>query len=111
MISLIHSSQVFSKDSVDGMNVVGFFLAGSGRIDKYTIARELGIIFWDDEITADLSSRKRKNKVVVLAVEGDVTSITFYLLQGGRNLEVEMMVWMTSWSALPRVNSRLRLVR
>ena len=78
------------KDSVDGMNLVGFFIAGrgkNGRIDKYTIARELGIASWDDEMRSIL---KKVNKDKYLAVEGDVTGYDeYYLLQGGRNLEVE----------------------
>ena len=78
------------KDSVDGMNLIGFFIAGrgkNGRIDKYTIARELGIASWDDEMRSIL---KKVNKDKYLAVEGDVTGYDeYYLLQGGRNLEVE----------------------
>ena len=78
------------KDSVDGMNLVGFFIAGrgkNGRIDKYTIARELGIASWDDEMRSIL---KKVNKDKYLAVEGNVTGYDeYYLLQGGRNLEVE----------------------
>ena len=78
------------KDSVDGMNLVGFFIAGrgkNGRIDKYTIARELGIASWDDKMRSIL---KKVNKDKYLAVEGDVTGYDeYYLLQGGRNLEVE----------------------
>ena len=78
------------KDSVDGMNLIGFFIAGrgkNGRIDKYTIARELGIASWDDEMRSIL---KKVNKDKYLAVEGNVTGYDeYYLLQGGRNLEVE----------------------
>ena len=78
------------KDSVDGMNLVGFFIAGrgrTGRIDKYTIARELGIASRSEEMKSIL---KKVNKDKYLAVEGDVTGYDeYYLLQGGRNLEVE----------------------
>ena len=78
------------KDSVEGMNLVGFFIAGrgkAGRIDKHTIARELGITIYDDEIKSIL---KKVNKDKYLAVEGDTTGYDeYYLLQGGRNLEVE----------------------
>jgi len=78
------------KDSVDGMNLVGFFIAGrgrTGRIDKYTIARELGIASRSEEMKSIL---KKVNKDKYLAVEGDFTGYDeYYLLQGGRNLEVE----------------------
>ena len=78
------------KDSVDGMNLIGFFIAGSGktgRIDKRTIAHELGISYYDDEMKDIL---KKVNKEKYLAVAGDTTGYDeYYLLQGGRNLEVE----------------------
>ena len=78
------------KDSVDGMNLIGFFIAGrgkAGRIDKYTIAHELGITTWDEEMKSIL---KKVNKDKYLAVVGGTTGYDeYYLLQGGRNLEVE----------------------
>ena len=52
-----------------------------------SIARELGINIYDDEIRSIL---KKVNKDKYLAVEGDTTGYDeYYLLQGGRNLEVE----------------------
>ena len=78
------------KDSVDGMNLVGFFIAGSGRsgrIDKRTISYVTGINVWDDKMSDML---KMVNKEKYLAVEGSVTGYDeYYLLAGGRNLEVE----------------------
>lgn len=78
------------KDSVDGMNLVGFFIAGSGRsgrIDKRTISYVTGINVWDDKMSDIL---KKVNKEKYLAVEGGVTGYDeYYLLVGGRNLEVE----------------------
>jgi len=78
------------KDSVDGMNLVGFFIAGSGRsgrIDKRTISYVTGVGVYEDEMKAML---KQVNKDKYLAVEGDTTGYDeYYLLQGGRNLEVE----------------------
>jgi len=78
------------KDSVDGMNLVGFFIAGTGRagrIDKRTISHVTGVGVYEDEMKAML---KQVNKDKYLAVEGDVTGYDeYYLLQGGRNLEVE----------------------
>jgi len=78
------------KDSVDGMNLVGFFIAGSGRsgrIDKRTIAYVTGVGIYDDEMSDML---KMVNKEKYLAVEGGVTGYDeYYLLAGGRNLEVE----------------------
>jgi len=78
------------KDSVDGMNLVGFFIAGtgrSGRIDKRTIAYATGVGIYDDEMSDLL---KKVNKEKYLAVEGDITGYDeYYLLAGGRNLEVE----------------------
>lgn len=78
------------KDSVDGMNLVGFFIAGSGRsgrIDKRTIAYVTGIGVYDDKMSDML---KMVNKEKYLAVEGNVTGYDeYYLLAGGRNLEVE----------------------
>jgi hypothetical protein len=78
------------KDSVDGMNLVGFFIAGSGRsgrIDKRTISYVTGINVWDDKMSDIL---KKVNKDKYFAVEGGVTGYDeYYLLAGGRNLEVE----------------------
>lgn len=78
------------KDSVDGMNLVGFFIAGngrSGRIDKRTISYVTGVSLWDDKMSSMI---KKANTDKYLAVEGDVTGYDeYYLLAGGRNLEVE----------------------
>ena len=47
----------------------------------------MGIASWDDEMRSIL---KKVNKDKYLAVEGNVTGYDeYYLLQGGRNLEVE----------------------
>jgi hypothetical protein len=78
------------KDSVDGMNLVGFFIAGSGRsgrIDKRTISYVTDVSVWDDKMSDIL---KKVNKEKYLAVEGGVTGYDeYYLLAGGLNLEVE----------------------
>ena len=78
------------KDRVDGMNVIGFFLAGqgrSGRIDKRTISWITNIPSYSDEMKSIL---KKVNKEKFYAVNGDVTGYDeYYLLPGGNNLEVE----------------------
>ena len=78
------------KDSVDGMNLVGFFIAGSGRSgrsDKRTISYVTDVSVWDDKMSDIL---KKVNKEKYLAVEGGVTGYDeYYLLAGGLNLEVE----------------------
>jgi hypothetical protein len=78
------------KDSVYGMNVIGFFIAGSGRsgrIDKRTISWITKIPSYDGEMKSIL---KKVNKEKFYAVEGDITGYDeYYLLPGGSNLDVE----------------------
>ena len=78
------------KNRVPGMNVIGFFIAGSGRsgrIDKRTITYATGISYYSDEMRDIL---KKVNKEKFLAVEGDRTGYDeYYLLPGGSNLDVE----------------------
>ena len=94
------------KGRVSGMNVVGFFLAGSGR--KGAVSRNTWYyLLMGGTITAD-AARQRCVKTRLWCWSPRVmTSITFFLAV--RLLASRMMVWMTSWSALPRVNSRLPL--
>ena len=55
---------------------------------------------------------KKVNKDKYLAVEGDVTGYDeYYLLQGGRNLEVENELSDDELVGVLRQNSSLRLVR
>ena len=72
------------------MNVIGFFIAGtgrSGRIDKRTISHVTKIPTWDDEMKSIL---RKVNKEKFYAVEGDVTGYDeYYLLPGGSTLDVE----------------------
>jgi hypothetical protein len=78
------------KGRVDGMNVVGFFLAGtgrSGRIDKRTISYASGIDVYGAEMTAAL---KKANKEKFFAVNGDITGYDeYYLLPGGNSLDID----------------------
>ena len=78
------------KNRVYGMNVIGFFIAGtgrSGRIDKRTISHVTKIPTWDDEMKSIL---RKVNKEKFYAVEGDVTGYDeYYLLPGGSTLDVE----------------------
>ena len=95
------------KGRVSGMNVVGFFLAGSGR--KGTVSRNTWYyLLMGGTTTADAVQLTRCVKTRLWCWSPRVmTSITFFLAV--RLLPSRMMVWMTSWSALPRVNSRLPL--
>ena len=74
------------KGRVSGMNVVGFFLAGSGR--KGTVARNTWrYILSGGTITVDAAmAEMRKNKVVVLQSKG---YDQYYILPGGAALAVE----------------------
>ena len=74
------------KGRVSGMNVVGFFLAGSGR--KGTINRRTWYyILRDTKIETDRAMKEmRKNKVVVLESNG---YDQYYILPGGGALTVE----------------------
>ena len=75
------------KDRVPEMNVIGFFIAGSGRsgrVDKRTIASVLNKSSYDvmDEV-------KFINKNKYLAVSETVGYDEYYILPGSGNLEVE----------------------
>ncbi len=74
------------KGRVSGMNVVGFFLAGSGR--KGTVSRNTWrYILSGGTITVDAAmAEMRKNKVVVLDSKG---YDQYYILPGGEALAVE----------------------
>jgi hypothetical protein len=78
------------KNRIYGMNVIGFFIAGtgrSGRIDKRTISWITKIPTWDDEMKSIL---RKVNKEKFYAVEGDVTGYDeYYLLPGGSSLDVD----------------------
>ena len=78
------------KGRVPGMNVVGFFLAGSGR--KGTVARNTwryilsGGIMYDNTTVDAAMAEMRKNKVVILESKG---YDQYYILPGGAALTVE----------------------
>ena len=73
------------KGRVPGMNVVGFFLAGSGR--KGTVNRNTWRYILPSTITVDAAmAEMRKNKVVVLESKG---YDQYYILPGGAALAVE----------------------
>ena len=74
------------KDRVPGMNVVGFFLAGSGR--KGAVSRNTWYyLLMGGTTTADAAmAEMRKNKVVVLESKG---YDQYYILPGGAALAVE----------------------
>ena len=74
------------KGRVSGMNVVGFFLAGSGR--KGAVSRNTWYyLLMGGTITADAAmAEMRKNKVVVLESKG---YDQYYILPGGAALAVE----------------------
>jgi len=78
------------KDRVEGMNLIGFFIAGSGRsgrIDRRILAYFTDILIHSDEMSALL---KKVNKEKFYAVNGDVTGYDeYYLLAGGSSLQVE----------------------
>ena len=73
------------KGRVPGMNVVGFFLAGSGR--KGTVNRNTWRYILGGATTVDAAmAEMRKNKVVVLESKG---YDQYYILPGGAALAVE----------------------
>jgi len=74
------------KGRVPGMNVVGFFLAGSGR--KGAISRRTWYyLLMGGTTTADAAmAEMRKNKVVVLESKG---YDQYYILPGGEALAIE----------------------
>ena len=74
------------KGRVSGMNVVGFFLAGSGR--KGTVSRNTWYyLLRGGTTTADAAmAEMRKNKVVVLESKG---YDQYYILPGGAALAIE----------------------
>ena len=78
------------KNRIDGMNVVGFFLAGSGRagrVDKNTLAWVLGINSYSDEMKNMLH---KINKEKFIAVTGAITGYDeYYILAGGKALTPE----------------------
>ena len=78
------------KGRIDGMNVIGFFLAGtgkSGRVDKRTLSWVTGLTTWDDEMKSIL---RKINKEKFYTVEGDITGYDeYYILGGGKSLTTE----------------------
>ena len=78
------------KDRVEGMNLIGFFIAGSGRsgrIDKRIISYVTQIPSYSEKMSAIL---KKVNKEKFYSVTGDVTGYDeLYLLSGGDSLQVE----------------------
>ena len=78
------------KERVRGMNLIGFFIAGSGRsgrIDKRVLSYHTNVPSYSDEMTAIL---RKVNKEKFYAVTGDVTGYDeLYLLAGGDSLQVE----------------------
>ena len=78
------------KDRVEGMNLIGFFIAGSGRsgrIDKRIISYITQIPSYSEKMSAIL---KKVNKEKFYSVTGDVTGYDeLYLLSGGDSLQVE----------------------
>ena len=74
------------KDRVNGMNLVGFFIAGngkSGRVDKRIIADLLDKSIWD---VVDEVKFVNKNKYLAITSAG---YDEYYILPGGNNLQVE----------------------
>jgi hypothetical protein len=78
------------KNRVEGMNVVGFFLAGtgrSGRIDKRTLSYITGVNIHSEEMRDML---RKVNKEKFYAVTGEVTGYDeYYILAGGKSLTPE----------------------
>ena len=76
------------KNRVSGMNIVGFFIAGSGksgRVDKRTLSYVTGIYAWDDKFKT-LIKFINKNKYLAITQLG---YDEYYVLPGGNSLEVE----------------------
>jgi hypothetical protein len=78
------------KNRVYGMNVVGFFLAGTGRagrVDKRTLGWVTGVSSHSEEMKDML---RKINKEKFFAVTGDVTGYDeYYILSGGKSLTPE----------------------
>jgi hypothetical protein len=78
------------KERVRGMNLIGFFIAGSGRsgrIDKRVLSYHTNVPSYSDEMTAIL---RKVNKEKFYVIDGDVTGYDeLYLLSGGDSLQVE----------------------
>ncbi len=74
------------KGRVSGMNVVGFFLAGSGKKGTINRRRWYYILRDTDIGTGRAMKEMRKNKVVVLESNG---YDQYYILPGGGSLAVE----------------------
>ena len=78
------------KERVVGMNLIGFFIAGSGRsgrIDRQILSWFSKIPSYSDEMAAVL---KKTNKEKFYVVNGDITGYDeLYLLAGGSSLQVE----------------------
>jgi hypothetical protein len=75
------------KKRVEGMNVIGFFIAGSGksgRVDKRVLQYLLGE--YDRDIIMEKVKFINKNKYLALDSLG---YDEYYVLPGGSNLEVE----------------------
>ena len=75
------------KNRVPEMNVIGFFIAGSGRkgrIDKRTLYHILGVV--DDDAIKLAMTKLRKDKVLVVVQKG---YDEYYILPGGNALVVE----------------------
>ncbi len=74
------------KDRVEGMNLVGFFIAGngkSGRVDKRIIADLLNKNYWE---VMDEVKFVNKNKFLAITSAG---YDEYYILPGGNALQVE----------------------
>ena len=74
------------KKRVDGMNVVGFFIAGSGRsgrVDKRAIAGILDKSHWD--VTEEVKFINKNKYLAITQCGYD----EYYILPGGNSLEVE----------------------
>ena len=75
------------KNRVEGMNIVGFFIAGSGksgRVDKNTISRLMEV--YDYDKLRELVKFINKNKYLTFTHQG---YDEYYVLPGGNNLQVE----------------------
>ena len=75
------------KNRVEGMNIVGFFIAGSGksgRVDKNTISRLMEV--YDYNKLRELVKFINKNKYLTFTHQG---YDEYYVLPGGNNLQVE----------------------
>ena len=76
------------KNRVPEMNVIGFFIAGSGKrgnVDRRTLSYVMNCSSWGKEIDAAMK-KLRKEKVLVIEHKG---YDEYYILPGGASLEVE----------------------